>query len=1271
MPQRAHNFRLARQIVFTVATDLDDHALRGQEIYAKHTHSSGFCCILAARAPCQDRKGQTVSGRLERYIHNFEHAAEVFLREHPDALVCGVAHDGQIVPVPQSIGMWGQGAIEGRAITDVVVAEDCMRAVDAWREVQKTGVAEAKVRLLGRPEHWATLHFLDLRANHGVILCILLPGAELAAQDLAMRAIAAVHDALPATPRSCTLIQDEGGIVLDIDEAFTQMFGYEAHEVIGKPILDQVHPDDQARTVESWIAMLSSHRIQQVRYRRRRKDGRCVWLEVTFHNYLNHPERKHVLVEMTDVSAEVAAQEALAEKSELLQRIVEGSQEGLLQVDRDRHVVFYNARLLEILHGAASRRLKSAGAGPCPSEPGRVRVGGLRDLLSPLSEESMESFQKALERALDRATDIDVEVDVALAAGGWRRVMMSIRALRGAAGQADGAIVSALEIEGAELVGDGLQRRASLDPLTRCVRHSATLAAVQRALAREESTLTGVIYIDLDDLRSVNETLGQAAGDELLVLVAERLRAASRAEDLVGRLGGDEFLVVLPEIATEEVAESIARRIDVALHSKAELSCGVISLSARIGVACAPAGSTLAKDLVKRAHRMLGYFGEREAAGQDPQRRSHEAHWRSARPRRLFWRRQLRRGAASGKTTIAPRAALAHSELEQRLTQHTRQHDAVAQLGQLALRERDHGVLLDEVCAVVARTLQVELSTVLRLRENEQALDMIAGVGFNHGPTTLPAGKKTQAGFALSTRSAVMTEDLRRESRFDASMLLAQGMRSGMSVVIEGRERPFGVLTAHASHPRIFSRDDVNFLVAIANVVSAALERERKEDSARHAALHDSLTGFPNRTLALDRIDRALARRRRDGTDVAVLLLDIDRFKIINDSLGHDAGDRALVALAARLDETLRPSDTIARLGGDEFLVISENDDGAHYSVDLAARLCDAIRRPLALDGEERHLSASVGIAVAGDSGDSAASLLRDADAAAHRAKEAGRGRYELFDADVRERVVSRLRIETELRRALQSDQLEVHYQPIIATASGLPAAVEALVRWRHPEHGLVPPLEFIPIAEETGLIGELGLRVLEQASAQCALWQRRYKTDLRIYVNVSGCQLANVEFAGQAVEIARRSRLLPGTLGLEVTESVLIDGKESSLNILAELDAHGLPLVLDDFGTGYSSLSYLRRFPLSAVKVDRSFIDGLGSNAQDTAIMRAIVQMCRALGLTLVGEGVETDAQLHELRKLGCDHVQGYLLCHPMPPSEATEYLDGRFAAGALSHAA
>ncbi len=599
---------------------------------------------------------------------------------------------------------------------------------------------------------------------------------------------------------------------------------------------------------------------------------------------------------------------------------------------------------------------------------------------------------------------------------------------------------------------------------------------------------------------------------------------------------------------------------------------------------------------------------------------------------------------------------------ERLLAQHAGQQECVARLGQFALRERDPQVLLDHVVAVVAQTLELEFCIVLALRQTGQ-VDVVASEGFREGPIRewgVANDPGSQAGYVLSRSEPVVVEDLGTETRFRQSqLLLDHGVVSSMSVVIEGRERPFGLLTAHSGRRRRFGGPDVNFLTAVANVLSAAVERHAEEEISRAAALRDPLTGLPNRTLALDRLEQALARRRRHGSNVAAIMIDLDRFKVINDSLGHGAGDGLLLALAPRLRESLRTSDTVARLSGDEFVIVCEAAHGLRQVIAVAERAAAAIARPFALDSGEHFVSASIGISVASRSDETPESLLRDADAAMYRAKQSGGGRYELFDDKMRADVLARLRIETELRHALDHGELRVHYQPIVDTATGHPRGLEALVRWQHSQRGLVAPLDFIPVAEETGLIIDLGRWVLETACRQGAIWQQRFGRPLKMFVNVSGRQIANPLFAVEVAETVRRSGLLPQSLGLEVTESVLIDEAGATMTVLEQLMADGVRLMLDDFGTGYSSLSYLKQFPLAGLKIDSVFTRGLGRSAADAAIVKTVIDLARALGLTVVAEGVETDDQLNHLRRLGCTRAQGYLFCRARCDEEIDEFLE------------
>jgi diguanylate cyclase (GGDEF)-like protein len=600
---------------------------------------------------------------------------------------------------------------------------------------------------------------------------------------------------------------------------------------------------------------------------------------------------------------------------------------------------------------------------------------------------------------------------------------------------------------------------------------------------------------------------------------------------------------------------------------------------------------------------------------------------------------------------------------EQMLAQHARQQECVARLGQFALSERDLQALLDQVVTAVARTLDLEFCTVLAPRRSEDKLDFVASEGFRADAIRdgeVANDRSSQAGSVLNGHEPVVVDDLNTETRFEpSSLLLDHGVVSCMSVVIDGRIQPFGVLSVHTGHHRRFRVDDVNFLTAVANVLSAAVDRHRKEEATRQAALHDPLTGLPNRIMALDRLERALARRRRGGTNVAALMVDLDRFKVINDSLGHEAGDELLLALAPRLRDILRLNDTVARLSGDEFVIVCEATGGVRQVITVAERAAAAIGRPFLLDSGEHFVTASIGISIASGSDDTPESLLRDADAAMYRAKQRGPGRYELFDDQMRAEVLARLRIEAELRHALDHRELRVHYQPIIDTVSGLPRGTEALVRWEHPERGLVAPLDFIPIAEETGLILDLGRWVLETACEQAAAWQRRFARPLKIFVNASGRQIADPMFPAQLAEIVTRSGLLPGTLGLEVTESILIDEAGSTMTVLKQLVKDGVRLTLDDFGTGYSPLSYLKQFPLAGLKIDCAFTNGVGRSPADTAIVKAVIDLSQALGLTVVAEGVETQEQLDQLRRLGCARAQGYLFSRAQPAQQIGDFLE------------
>jgi diguanylate cyclase (GGDEF)-like protein/PAS domain S-box-containing protein len=601
-------------------------------------------------------------------------------------------------------------------------------------------------------------------------------------------------------------------------------------------------------------------------------------------------------------------------------------------------------------------------------------------------------------------------------------------------------------------------------------------------------------------------------------------------------------------------------------------------------------------------------------------------------------------------------------DAEAELARGVAQQSAVARLGEHALEGASTSDVMQEALAAAVDLLAVDIAAVIELMPDRDAFEFRAAHGLDGLPTeTVPAGQASQAGYTIFSGAPVVVDDWDCEERFACSpMLQARSARSGLTVMIEGRRGPFGVLGLHSTSLRRFSRGDIDFAQALANVLGDAFDRQLIDADIQHRALHDPLTGLPNRLLFLDRLGHAVERLRRRRSLCAILALDLDRFKLVNDSLGHKVGDELLAAAAPRLKQAVRSTDTVARFGGDEFGILLEEIGGEHDAIDMAQRIAAVFTRPFVLDGNEHFVTTSIGIALA-EGGELAEDLIRDADAAMNRAKERGRARYELFDEGMRGRAISRLRVENDLRRALEREELTLDYQPLVSLRDLSIESVEALIRWEHPERGRIPPVDFVPVAEENGLIEPIGRWVLDHACRQAARWYRDRPDEppISISVNLSAVQVANRGLAETVAAALRGTGLEPALLSLEITESVMLGDAEGELSeVLAELKDIGVRLVLDDFGTGYSSLSYLTRLPLDALKVDRSFIDGLGTEPRDTAITEAIVAMSHALSLQVVGEGAETELQVAELTRLGCDCVQGFHFSRPVPAHEMTRML-------------
>ncbi len=480
------------------------------------------------------------------------------------------------------------------------------------------------------------------------------------------------------------------------------------------------------------------------------------------------------------------------------------------------------------------------------------------------------------------------------------------------------------------------------------------------------------------------------------------------------------------------------------------------------------------------------------------------------------------------------------------------------------------------------------------------------------------------------------------------SLLVSRSIRRPLRDLKEGAEN-FAQGNLDYRIP-IRRRDELGEALEMFNSMASALEGGQED--LEHQAFHDTLTGLPNRSLFQDRLVHAIARQERDRRPLAVLLIDLDDFKTVNDSLGHAAGDELLKFVADSLRAGLRPGDTAARLGGDEFAVLVEDMRGRADAVRVAERILRALTQKLLIEDKEVFVKGSVGIAIT-HGGESADNVLRNADVAMYAAKGEGKGRYQIFDGAMHEGVMERLDLKTDLQRAVERREFVVQYQPLFDLTSGKLVSAEALVRWNHPQRGLVAPGEFIPLAEEAGSVLQIGRFVLEETCRQLRWWQMQYDADFSVSVNLSGRQLQEAGIVDLVAEVLRSGPIAGSSLTLELTESVLMKDTKQTVEKLNGLRALGVRLAIDDFGTGYSSLAYLRQFPIETIKIDRSFVQGVADGPEDSALARAVIKLADTLGMTTVAEGVETQAQADQLASFGCQVGQGFLYSHPMTPAQ------------------
>jgi diguanylate cyclase (GGDEF)-like protein len=605
----------------------------------------------------------------------------------------------------------------------------------------------------------------------------------------------------------------------------------------------------------------------------------------------------------------------------------------------------------------------------------------------------------------------------------------------------------------------------------------------------------------------------------------------------------------------------------------------------------------------------------------------------------------------------------------------TRMFASLSATNEAIMRAKSRTELFELVCEAAANGGRFTSTTVALAEPDSDLLRIVAAAGPTAETTrhvrlsvseAVPEGRGL-SGTAFRTMRACITNDYVADQRVAAfhAIVRTDGAQSGAAFPLLVRGEAVGVMIYMSAEKNTFIPEFAELLQRLADNVSFALEnfdradeKTRADERIEYLASHDSLTRLPNREMFNGMLRQAIDAAERYQRRFALLFIDLDRFKVINDSLGHDAGDMLLVEIGGRLRRALRSSDVVARLGGDEFVVILEEAAERSEVEQVAAELLSVLSQPLQLSGHECHTTASIGIAMYPSDGADILTLTKNADMAMYLAKEDGKNGFRFFSREIKTQSIERLKLESALRRALERDQFTLHYQPKIDMASGQITGVEALLRWNHPELGSVSPAQFIPLAEETGTIVPIGRWVLREACAQNMAWQRRGLRPVTMAVNLSPRQFADGHLLRDVDEALAASGMSPVLLQLEVTESMVMRNVSRAIKILDAIQSRGIRLAIDDFGTGYSSMSLMKQFPIDTIKIDRSFIRDLPVDSEDQAIAQAIISMGKALGMTVVAEGVETIEQQAFLRSHACDEMQGFLFSRPLPSRELADLL-------------
>ncbi len=1033
-------------------------------------------------------------------------------------------------------------------------------------------------------------------------------------------------------------VVDPDGTLRYASPAFGRILGYDPAEAVGTMnFFDHVHPDDLAHVLEQTEKALLAEGVgtNVVEYRFRHKDGSWRWMEGVGTYLPDDPAVGGIVVNARDVTGRMEAEQALRESEAEVFSVLESITDGFFALDRELRFTYVNSQAALIL-GRSREDLVGEGLREDPTFYPEYRKA-----LTEGKAVMFEGYYPPLEkwydvRAYPSASGLSVYFqDVTGRKGAEEALKESEAFVRGLLRNLPNGSVNVFDEDLRYLLAEG----------------------------------RGPEEVGLSPGMLVGKTIVEVFGEEGLGLVEGHYRRAFSGEEVRFELpvGGLVYEIDAAPLHTDEDGEVrtiIAVAQNVTERKEAEERRLEAEERYRALVETVPA--------VTYTDRAVGTYPD-FAVYTSPQIEAlvgySVAEWLD--PGRNLWEERLHPEDREWVLAADGRSRATGEPFAEEYRLITKDGRVVWVRDEAALTRNDagkplywQGVLLDVTerkrAEEALRRSEASLAESQRIAHlGTWEWDVATGEVWWSEETYRILGVDPDEGLPL--REVAGRAFFAKDQALNSEMI-AEALAGHRAYDYEHRiRRPGGEVRWVHSRAEVV-RDEGGEPLRMVGTFQDVTERRVLEDRLRHQALHDPLTGLPNRTLFVDRLGQALGKtRRHEGRRVAVLFMDLDNFKDVNDSLGHEAGDLLLTVVAQRLEGCLRTEDTLARFGGDEFVVLVEDTGGPEEAVRVAERIVEGFGGPFRLDGRELYARASIGIATGDARTKTPEDLLRDADTAMYRAKDGGL-EYSLFDPAMHERAVGRLKLENDLRRAIQQEEFVVHYQPIVRLDDRSVRGVEALVRWQHPERGLLNPDEFVPIAEESGLVVPMGEAVLGEACQRAKGWQEASPKmpPLVLSVNLSARQLARPDLADTVEGVLRETGLEARCLALDVTETVYVRALEGNTGALSRLRAMGVGVSIDDFGTGYSSLSYLKRLPADAVKIDKSFVRGLGEDIEDTAIVRMVVELAHTFGVEAIAEGVETEEQAELLREMGCDMAQGYLFSKPLPPQDVPGFLAG-----------